>query len=139
MKFTGEFQNLRHSLRLKFIIYIIWGIIALSIIYSGYYLFMTRSISTGELEKRGEVTAENFVYNIGSRAISKDKVLLNELIDNIFKDKDVAYVVVTDNNDNVIVSRFREAGLSNQLNAILTTQKIRVMRSDWVHLGNFLR
>jgi methyl-accepting chemotaxis protein len=133
MKFMSEFQNIRHSLRLKFIIYIIWGIIALSIIYSGYYLFMTRSMSTGELEKRGEVTAENFAYNIRSGVITKDKVLLSELIDNIFKDRDVAYVVVTDSNDHVIVSRFRETGLSNQLNAILTTPKDK---SDTIRLGS---
>ena len=133
MKFIGEFQNIRHSLRLKFIFYIIWGIIALSIVYSGYYLLLTRSVSTDELKKRGDMIAENFAYNIRFGVIAEDKVLLNELMENILKDRDIAYVVVTDGKDNVLVSRFRESGLSNELSSILASPKDK---SETVGLGS---
>ena len=138
MKFIGEVQNIRHSLRLKFIVYIIWGIIALSAVYSVYYLILTHSLSTEEFKKRGQIMAEDFAYNIRFSVIAEDKVLLNELIDNIFKSKDIAYVIVTDAKDNVLVSRFREEGLSNQLNSILSTPKDASETINLGSYGNFL-
>ncbi len=133
MKVIGEFQNIRHSLRLKFILYIIWGIVVLSAIYSGYYLLLTRSISVDELRKRGEMIAENFAYNIRFGVIAEDKVLLSELLDNILKDKDIAYVVVTDNKGAILVSKFRQSGLSNEVNGILSSPKDK---SETIELGS---
>ncbi len=138
MKFIGEFQNIRHSLRLKFIIYIIFGIVMLSLIYSVYYLYLTRSISSDELAKKGNVIAEDFSYNIRFGVIAEDKVLLSELMDNLFKDKDVAYVVVTDAKDNVMVSRFREQNLSNSLSPILGTPKNKVTQLTLDGMGKFM-
>ncbi|MGC8578853.1 MAG: methyl-accepting chemotaxis protein [bacterium] len=136
MKFIGEFQNIRHSIRLKFIVYILWGIVALSVIYSVYYVILTHSISMDEFKKRGNIIAEDFAYNIRFGVITEDKILLNELIDNIFKSKDIAYVVVTDSKDNVLVSRFKEGTMSNQLSAILSSPK---EASEIIQLGSLGR
>ncbi len=121
MKFMGEFENIRHSLRLKFIIYIVLGIIILSFIYSVYYLYLTRSISTDELARKGDIIAANFAYNIRFGVIAEDKVLLGEIMGNLFKDSDVEYVVVTDSKGNVMVSRFRDKDIEARLSSILGT------------------
>ncbi len=138
MKFIGELQNIRHGLRLKFIIYIIIGIIALSAIYSVYYLLLARSIFTDELEKRGNVIAEDFAYNIRFGVIAEDKVLLNELMDNVFKDKDIEYAVVTDTKDNVLVSRFRAQGISDRISTILATPQDKTSAIKLGSAGEFI-
>lgn len=134
MKFIGEFQNIKHSLRLKFIVYIIWGIIALSAVYSIYYLILTHSLSMDELKKRGEIITQDFAYNARFAVIAEDKVLLNELIDNIFKSKDIAYVIITNSKGNVLVSRFREEKVSNQSDIILSSPK---ETTEIIQLGSF--
>lgn len=138
MKFIGELQNIRHSLRLKFIIYIILGIVILSMIYSIYYLLLTRSIFTDELQKRGNVIAEDFAYNIRFGVIAEDKVLLNELLDNVFKDKDIEYAVVTDTKDNVLVSRFRQQNIADRMSTILESPKNKISMVRVPAIGKFI-
>ncbi len=138
MKIVEEFQNIKYSLRLKFIIYIILGIIALSLIYSVYYLFITRRMSVDDLGKRGNTLAADFAYNVRFAVIAEDKVLLNEFIRNVMKDGDVAYVVVTDASDNVLASSFRETGLSSQLSGILATKKVGRTTATLGRYGGFI-
>jgi len=138
MKFTGEFKNIKYSLRLKFIIYILCGIIALSVVYSAYYLFLTRSISVKELKKRGNVIAENLAYNVRFGVIAEDKVLLEQFIGNALKDKDIEYIVVTDNKNNVLASKFRNENLSQKLDSILATGKNKILTLRINSMGKYM-
>ncbi len=138
MKFFGELENVKYSLRLKFIIYILWGIIALSTVYSLYYLFLMRSLYKVEFVKRGNTIAENLAYNVRFGVIAQDRVVLEELIDNMFKDTDVSYVVITDANGATLASKYRDKATANFLAEILRTAKNHNTTITIHHIGQFI-
>ncbi len=138
MKFFGELENVKYSLRLKFIIYILWGIIALSTVYSLYYLFLMRSLDKVEFVKRGNTIAEDLAYNVRFGVIAQDKVVLEELIDNMFKDNDVSYVVITDANGVTLASKYRDKAIANFLAEILRTAKNHDMTITLHNIGRFI-
>lgn len=116
---TTELGRIKISLKVKFIAFIMWGILILSLIYGWYYLSQSRKILTEELGKRGIVLTKNLSYNAKFGVIAEDRTLLEQLIDGFFDDPDVAYVMIVNKDGRILAQRFKEAYIEKDIPKIL--------------------
>jgi len=114
-----KLEGIKFSIRLKFIIFVLWGIFILSLIYSVVYLMRSRMLMETELSKRGELLASNIAYNSRFGVLAEDKQFLGQIIDGAFEDADIAYVVISNKEGKDLSNRFRTGKSDTDLETVL--------------------
>lgn len=99
--------QVKFSLRIKFILFVLWGIFILSVLYSGLYLIRSKLIMESELSKRGELLVQTIANNSRFGVLAEDKQFLSQIITSAFEDKDVSYVLISNPEGKLLASRFR--------------------------------
>lgn len=120
---TGE-NRVKLSLRVKFIIFVLWGIFILSVIYSGLYLFRSKVLMETELSKRGELLVQTISNNSRFGILAEDKQFLSQIINSAFEDRDISYVIISNPEGKLLASRFRNAESENELQKVFSLRNL---------------
>lgn len=117
-------NEVKFSLRIKFILFVLWGIFILSIIYSGLYLIRSKIIMESELSKRGELLVQTISNNARFGVLAEDKQFLSQIITGAFEDKDVSYVIISNPEGKLLANRFRNVEAESELQKVFSLRNL---------------
>lgn len=117
-------NEVKFSLRIKFILFVLWGIFILSVIYSGLYLIRSKIIMESELSKRGELLVQTISNNARFGVLAEDKQFLSQIITGAFEDKDVSYVIISNPEGKLLANRFRNAESEGELQKVFSLRNL---------------
>lgn len=117
-------NEVKFSLRIKFILFVLWGIFILSIIYSGLYLIRSKIIMESELSKRGELLVQTISNNARFGVLAEDKQFLSQIITGAFEDKDVSYVIISNLEGKLLANRFRNVEAESELQKVFSLRNL---------------
>ncbi len=117
-------NEVKFSLRIKFILFVLWGIFILSVIYSVLYLIRSKIIMETELSKRGELLVQTLSNNAKFGVLAEDKQFLLQIITGVFEDRDVSYVLISNPEGKLLASRFRNAEAESELQRVFSLRNL---------------
>ncbi len=117
-------NEVKFSLRIKFILFVLWGIFILSIIYSGLYLIRSKIIMESELSKRGELLIQTISNNARFGVLAEDRQFLSQIIASAFEDRDVSYVLISTPEGKLLASRFRNAETESEMQKVFSLRNL---------------
>lgn len=117
-------NEVKFSLRIKFILFVLWGIFILSFIYSVLYLIRSKIIMESELSQRGGLLVQTISNNAKFGILAEDKQFLSQIITGAFEDKDVSYVIISNPEGKLLASRFRNAEAESELQKIFSLRNL---------------
>jgi len=120
---AGE-NRVKFSLRIKFLLFVLWGIFILSVLYSGLYLIRSKIIMETELSKRGELLVQTISNNARFGILAEDRQFLSQIITGAFEDKDVSYIIISNPEGKLLASRFRHAESERELQKVFSMRNL---------------
>ncbi len=104
---SEEEKEARLSLQLKFTSFLSALIIVVGLALGWYFLSQSTKILLDQLTKRAKSLTLNLASGAKFGVLAEDKVTLNLLIDGLYGDEDVAYVVISDERGEALIERFK--------------------------------
>lgn len=104
---SEEEREARFSLQLKFTSFLSALVIVVGLALGWYFLSQSREILLDQLIKRAKSLTLNLASSAKFGVLAEDKATLNQLIDGLYGDEDVAYVVISDKRGGTLVERFK--------------------------------
>lgn len=122
----GPTQKFRLSLKLK-LSALITLLIVLSVLLVGDFLLRrTENSLTEQITKRGLTIARDLAASARNPLVTKDELTLNLLVKDALRDEDVTYVIVVDEDSNVIAHN----DLNQTGRPLVRSKELRVVESD---------
>jgi PAS domain S-box-containing protein len=97
-------NKVRFSLKLKLILYMSLMIVAISGVFTWFFLNQMKQELKEELEKRGLSEAINLGFDSKYGVLTEDSEILNQLIEGRINKPDIIYVIILDNDGKVLAS-----------------------------------
>jgi methyl-accepting chemotaxis protein len=121
---TDNVSQVKFSLRIKFILFVLWSIFILSVLYSGLYLIRSKIIMESELSKRGGLLVQTISNNARFGVLAEDKQFLSQIITGTLEDKDVSYVIISNPEGKLLATRFRNTEDENELQKVFSLRNL---------------
>jgi signal transduction histidine kinase/DNA-binding response OmpR family regulator len=103
----------RLTFKLKAMIFISLMILAVGGGLSWYFLRHSQEVLTNELEKRTLGLTTNLAHNSRYGILTEDEVILQQLVDGIFREDNIVYVSIADPQGRVLASRYQIGGVDS--------------------------
>jgi methyl-accepting chemotaxis protein len=125
-----EGKEAKLSLQLKSTSFLSALIIIVGLALGWYFLSQSKKILLDQLTKRAKSLTLNLASGAKFGVLAEDKATLNMLIDALYGDEDVAYVVISDKRGETLVERFKReenpAGIAGFAREALKSGKLQL-------------